>query len=492
MKHSPSRSTDKFPFTQKFVSSLLLLTMLAFLPGCNKQLDTTPATSLSDLTTFTEVRNGLAGAYAQLQSQNYLDCPGASGSSCGWSAIPDLMGDDFVEDLTSLGNWRFLSEMSYAADAGQVQGLFTGPYELISRANNVLQSLTPFLTGDSANEALQIKAQALALRANAHFDLMRYFAQDFGRSSTNSGIPYVTRFNAQDPFADLPSRLTVKEDYDSLFNDLNGALDCYRQAGDLTDNVSRNYIDSIVLYAIRARVNGYASQWADAIDDASVVLDLSPLGSASDYLYCYDQSSEAEPPSEVVWAVPSDNQLKPGLATNGSSPNYRVSTATSDQIQSLGGAYASDSIIAFDQASAGSFPSTLLQKYSGINSFKAFRAGEMILIRAEAEAHLGSDVDALQDLNDLRTNRGVAVGAETGPALMEAIFSIRRIELLGDGHRWFDLKRTTRTINRSDCGTAGGSPSTACSFGPDTRGWNFPIPLNDITANPRLVQNPGY
>lgn len=475
----------------RIIFVFLLIVSIATI-SCNKQLNTTPATSLIQLSTFTEVQNGLSGAYAEFQSQNYLNCPAASGASCGWSAIPDLMGDDFVEDLASLGNWRFLSEMSYAADNGQVQGLFSGPYELISRANNVLQSLPPYLVGDNATEALQIKAQALALRAQAHFDVMRYFAQDFGRNSTNLGVPYVTYFNAQNPFANLPTRLTVQQDYDSIYNDLNNALACYQQAGDLSNNTARNYIDSLVIHAIKARVDLYASQWGDAIEDATITLNLSPLGNSNDYLNCYDVSSEAAPPSEVIWAVPSDNQMQPALATNGPNPNYRVSTATTNLIQSVGGAYASDSIISFDQTSVGSFPSTLLLKYPGINSFKIYRAGEMILIKAEAEANSGQSGAALIDLNNLRTNRGVATGNEMGSTLLTAIFTIRRLELLGDGHRWFDLKRANRAINRSDCGISEGSPSTSCSFDSTARGWDLPIPLNDITQNPKLVQNPGY
>lgn len=471
---------------------LFLFALFLGLFSCNKQLNTTPQTAISQLSTFTEVSNALAGCYAGFQSINYTYCQAASGNPSGWSATPDLMGDDFIEDLASLGNWRFLSEMSYAADNGQVQGLFAGPYEVISRANNVLQSIPPFLTGDSATKAGQIQAQAYAIRAIAHFDVMRYFAQDFGFNSSNLGVPYVTSFNAQNPFANLPVRLTVAQDYDSIYTDIDRALTAYRNSGDLSSNTSRYYIDTLVIHAFKARVDLYASQWNDAIAEASIALDISSLGSATDFLNSFNSDYEATPPSEVIWQIPSDNFLQPALGTNGTNPNYAVSSAATQTIDSLGGAYTNASIIAFGQTLAMYTPYTLLQKYPGINSFKFFRAGEMLLIKAEAEAKSANPVAALKDLNALRTNRGVKTGTETGTALLAAIYTIRRIELLGEGHRWFDLKRTTRTIRRSDCGTTQGSASSNCSFDSTNRGWVMPIPLNDVIANPKLVQNPGY
>ncbi|HVZ57584.1 MAG TPA: RagB/SusD family nutrient uptake outer membrane protein [Chitinophagaceae bacterium] len=475
----------------RYVFTVLSLAVLG--AACNKQLDTGPQASLTQIKTFSDVRNALLGCYAGFQSSNYYNSPAASGSSSGWSTIPDLMGDDFVEALESLGNWRALSEMTYAADNGQVQGLFSQPYEVISRANNLLQALPAFSSGDNAAEAMQIKAQALAIRAMAHFDLMRYFAQDFGRNSGQLGVPYVTYFNAADPFKNLPSRNSVKEDYDSLYSDLENSLQAFRDAGDLSaDNTSRTLIDSLVVHAIRARVSYYAAQWQAAADDAAIALDLRPLGSADDYVASFSTQTEGDPPSEVYWAIPSDNTLTPGGATNGPNPNYRVSSATSAVIQGLGGAYTSSAIIKFNQTGIGGYPRTLCWKYPGINSFKVFRAGEMILIKAEAEAQLGLDGDALADLNELRSHRGVAAGSESGAALLTAITTLRRVELLGEGHRWFDLKRTSRVIDRSDCGPAGGSPSTTCTIGADARGWILPIPVNDVTANPKLAQNPGY
>lgn len=478
----------------KHIFKLTTLAGIAFLllvVSCKKELETTPDTSLTALTTFADIKSALQGCYAGFQSPNYYNNTAASGSGSGWSALPDLMGDDFVEALESLGNWRTLSEMTYAADNAAIQGVFSQPYEIISRANNLLQSIAPYETGANADEAQTIKAQALVIRAHAHFDLLRYFAPDFGRSSASPGIAYVTTFDPLKPFENLPARNSVKEDYDKIYADLNEALTAFRAGGNTTANTDRNLIDSVVIYALRARVNYYAAQWNDAIADASMALSLRPLTDAAGYVNLFTVDGETAPSTEVYWAIPSDGSLRPGGATNGASPNYRVATGLSDILLNQGGVYTDRAIVRFNQPGIGDFQRTLCRKYAGIRSFKVFRAGEMMLIRAEAKQRSGN-ATALDDLNELRTNRDVAAGSETGAALLDAILLQRRVELMGEGHRWFDIKRTTRTINRAECGTAGASTSNNCTVAATSRGWAFPIPFNDLKVNANLIQNTGY
>ena len=183
--------------------------------------------------------------------------------------------------------------------------------------------------------------------------------------------------------------------------------------------------------------------------------------------------------------------MSPGRSTNGRNASYRVTTALTAVIKSQGGAYVDEGITRFDQISAGGISRTLNWKYPGVRSFKVFRAGEMILMRAEAKQRSGN-ITALADLNELRTNRGVATGTETGSALLNAILLQRRLELLGEGHRWFDLKRSSKSIIRLECGPGGNSRASKCTIDPTSRSWTFPVPFNDIKVNPNLTQNAGY
>jgi hypothetical protein len=120
----------------------------------------------------------------------------------------------------------------------------------------------------------------------------------------------------------------------------------------------------------------------------------------------------------------------------------------------------------------------------------------MYLIRAEANARLGQTGPALSDLNYLRRNRIVGytdVAGLSAQQILDEVANERRAELFAEGHRFFDLKRTTRTIQRtSGCGDLTISPAGKCTLGPNAREWALPVPFAESQANPTVVQNPGY
>jgi hypothetical protein len=96
----------------------------------------------------------------------------------------------------------------------------------------------------------------------------------------------------------------------------------------------------------------------------------------------------------------------------------------------------------------------------------------------------------LDDLNTLRAARinGFVNGTESGAALTAAIELERRKELFMEGHRWLDLKRTTRTINRGVVV----APTTQSTLATSNRSWVWPIPQGERDANPSMSQNAGY
>jgi len=112
------------------------------------------------------------------------------------------------------------------------------------------------------------------------------------------------------------------------------------------------------------------------------------------------------------------------------------------------------------------------------------RLAELYLIRAEARVEQGNTAGAAADLNIVRARTGLPPTTATDPAvLLTTILHERQIEFFAEwGHRWLDLKRT---------GEAG------AVLGAEKSGWQatdqlYPIPANELTENPTLVQNPGY
>lgn len=91
-----------------------------------------------------------------------------------------------------------------------------------------------------------------------------------------------------------------------------------------------------------------------------------------------------------------------------------------------------------------------LDRY-GTSSFPYMRAEEMLLTEAEAAYYNQDYQTAKTCLNDLMAvrNPGQTADALSGDALLNEIKLQRRIELWGEGHSWFDLKRWNEPMVRN-------------------------------------------
>lgn len=73
------------------------------------------------------------------------------------------------------------------------------------------------------------------------------------------------------------------------------------------------------------------------------------------------------------------------------------------------------------------------------------RLEDITLLRAEALAVLGERQGAIEMLNAVRTRRGLdPYNEDVNGDLLQAIFRERQRELMGEGHRWYDLVRYNR------------------------------------------------
>ena len=131
------------------------------------------------------------------------------------------------------------------------------------------------------------------------------------------------------------------------------------------------------------------------------------------------------------------------------------------------------------------FPST-----TGEDNTPIVRLSEMYMIRAEARAMQGNDSGAQADVDAIRQRGlpGAAAVTATGQALMDEIEKEKRIELMFEGHRLWDLMRWQRSLVRNHC-TA---PAEACSVSYPNDRFILPIPTPELQANPNMTQNPGY
>lgn len=115
------------------------------------------------------------------------------------------------------------------------------------------------------------------------------------------------------------------------------------------------------------------------------------------------------------------------------------------------------------------------------NNYRSIRFADVLLMAAEALNRGGiSDDRARAYLNRVRNRANLDNVDVSGEQLTQAIYQERRVELVGEGHRFFDLVRTGRAAAEIDGFQAGKNEL-------------FPIPLIEIElAGNRWAQNPGY
>ena len=118
------------------------------------------------------------------------------------------------------------------------------------------------------------------------------------------------------------------------------------------------------------------------------------------------------------------------------------------------------------------------------NNYRSIRYADVLLMAAEALNRGNiSDDRARQYLNQVRqrafgdSNHNITA---SGAALTDFIWAERRVELVGEGHRFFDLVRTGKAAQEIPGFTA-------------NKNEVFPIPIEEIQfANGNWEQNPNY
>ncbi len=114
------------------------------------------------------------------------------------------------------------------------------------------------------------------------------------------------------------------------------------------------------------------------------------------------------------------------------------------------------------------------------SDWTVLRYADVLLMLAEIENELDNSTTAVDYLNEIRNraNLGDFSGSTDKTSVFAEIDLQRRLELVWEGHRWFDLLRQGRA--QSVLGIT------------DVNKLLLPLPASQIAADPALVQNPGY
>lgn len=223
--------------------------------------------------------------------------PQLYGENLTWGYLSALSQYYDSENSSNTMKFSYTEKYDYASDEVKAFGeqIWSTGYNVIANANNILQHLE---TADpqmfpnlESGEYDMIKAEAMAVRALIHFDLLRLFADAPVVNANAMAIPYSTKY--PDYF---PERKSTKKILDYVIADLNQAKSLLAPVDSLEGSLY-SYISStanrylisntgfgiffsargsrmnfVAVKSLLARVYAYAGDMNKAFDMASSVI----------------------------------------------------------------------------------------------------------------------------------------------------------------------------------------------------------------------------
>jgi len=453
----------------KLFTTLFIFTLI--FSSCNTDdLDPSLEQSKSvegSIKTISDVEGIIKGAYNVFTGSGYY----------GRDFI--INGEVRSDNCFSNGNsGRFTTQatLAYNANTGF---MFDDAYRAIAIANIVIATDIGPLTGDKAyGEHLQ--GQAYAIRALAHFDLVKTYGQQHAGGTL--GVPYVKEFKGSDLF---PSRGTVDSNKADIYADLEAA---YSKMKPAYFNSTREYMSKMTAKALESRVAIYFGDYPRAKSAAKLVINsgLYPVMSAANYVSSWAGKGNSNSIFELAFSA-TDN-----AGINGLAYIYRTTGGGSyGDVQVIDGV---DGIYAATDVRKGilGMEGTMLRnigKYpnnQGYDNVVVIRIEEVILNYAEAlfEEGPASYPAAMAQLNAITSKRGAAAYTTISKA---DILNERRKELMFEGFRFDDLMRTGTGLVKS-------SPqqNISATLAYPNNAFAWPIPQSEIDANSNMTQNTGY
>lgn len=497
-------------YLNKFIIGATLLSTILITSCSSDYLDTIPSGSVSEgtMNSVDNIYLALNGIHKEMVSQETgYQC---LGGEPGFMMCRDAEADDI--------NWQTNSWMKAAylgwscnmdASSGYNYNFWGIYYQWILNANKILENLGKVTEQDKASkQALfnQIKGEALCIRAWGHFNLVQLYAKRYVKGTANSqdGIPYreTSEVNEQ-------ARNSVEDVYSKINTDLDNA--CTLLKGIKVKDV--NHYSEMVAWGLKARVALTMQDYTNAANYAGKSIALAEAQGIElmqgDQLYCGFANITTDT-KEAMYAAKTPNDMTVYFYSfyaymswnfNASAIRQGVKCISATAYNTM-----SDTDLRrewWDPSGTKDVPSTSYAKNIYQNrKFRArstadavgdvafMRLSEMYLTQAEALARIGGkDSEAQTVFTKFQTTRDQSYTSKgnTGDALAEEVMNSRRVELWGEGFRFYDLKRLHLPIKR------GSNFKVAfCSFlekEADANGWVWEIPKKETDNNKLCTTN---
>lgn len=409
----------------------------------------------------TEYRDLLTEGYFQFPSNDSKAYVGVISDEV--KTLTTYLTSNYSTELPKNLVWQYTNDM--------FEYPYTKFYTAIFQANAVISGIMD-AEHNAKEPAEQILGEAYALRAYSHFCLVNLYGKPYATATTDKGIPIASTIDIDQKF--FPA--SVAEVYKFILSDIENAEKL--MTVEKQENVQLNYRFSLnALQAFKARVMLYMGRWQEAYDEATSVLSkytLVNLNKITNNMYPWVAGSP-----EAILALE-----RPFSGANG---DLRSAAVISDEIYAYFSTNdARTTYFIFD--SRPKYGYKLKERYASDRI--SIHASEMYLIAAEAAAHLDNMLDKAKEyLNSLQAmrfktnfiaNQKAKIDAMDKDAIIREIAEERARELIGEGHRWFDLRRTTRpAITKT-------YDEITYTLEKDDPRYTLPFPKEAVMNNPNL------
>lgn len=489
---------------------ILSIFFAGLISSCKQDfLETKPTDQTSTADAFSTTKNAWAavnGIHRYMFSQIFGQQ--SQGGQSGNMLYMDIYGDDLVFPnvanswLRNEYQWVSLSNPSAYSNLYNYGFYFA----IIGNANMIIANVDGAIGDQSEKDA--IKAQALTYRAWSYFNMVQLYGKRYvaGQANDGLGVPLVLV-----PTTEPAPRSTVAEVYAQIDKDINEAISLFGSANYRRPDKSN--FDGNVAKGIKARIALTKQDWATAAQMAKEARSGYPLMSRADYVKGFNNYDN----NEWMWSsriIQSEtNYFYSFFAYMSANFNSTAIRSTPKVMFSKLYNHMSDTDVRkslFDPTGKNTvdfpLPASNYGRFaygqkkfrvndpsSSIGDVPYMRAAELYLIEAEALAMQGKESEAKDVLYEIAVSRDSEYkkSENSGQALVEEIWWQRRMELWGEGFRFYDLKRTGSKLDRT-----GGNHNASYTNGlmevdPSDKRWQLPIPQSEIDrTNGLVVQNP--
>lgn len=349
-------------------------------------------------------------------------------------------------------------------------------YQNIYYANAIINKKNEITEGNEA-EINQLVGEAYFMRGYMHFLLVNLYGQPYTKEGapTSKAIPLKLSLDLEE----MPTRNTVEEIYASILSDIENARQLINHKEWET---GYNYrFSKLAVDAFESRVRLYKGEWQTAYNAAERVLE--QKSTLEDYNN--NNSTDFQMPNTYT-SVESITAYENVYSRNGI--NASLATPTFVKMFKEGDLRTERYFGDADEKNDGNYK--IIKTYETSQYKCTFRTAELYLNAAEALAQLDQLPEARDYLLKLMEKRYTSAGytqkknevnAMNQAELITEILNERARELAFEGHRWFDLRRTTRPEQRKII------DGQTLILSQDDERYTLRIPQSAIAANPDLM-----